>query len=54
MGKIISKAAAKKLIRTGDAEIGPTLVPDESGRVYVAVTRLDAQRVDHYLDHIER
>ena len=43
---IITMDYARRLIRRGDARI-VTLVLD-NGRYYVAIDRLDCQRVDHY------
>ena len=48
---IISKQYAQRLIKTGKAEHVTTLHQDQQGRVYVAINRLDKQRIDHYLDH---
>ena len=47
---IISKRHARKLVLEGKAKIEMTLKPDSQGRVYVAITRYDIQRTDHYLD----
>lgn len=46
---IITKKYALELIRKGKAVHSATLKPDEKGRVYVAVDRLDKHRVDHYV-----
>ncbi len=49
MGKIITEATAKKLVREGKAKIEDTTVStDREDRKMVPVTRYDAQRVDHY------
>lgn len=47
---IISKAYAKKLIKSGKAKIASINKPDSNGIVYVAIDRLDKKRVDHYID----
>lgn len=46
---IISKKYAVKLIKAGKAKVESALKPDDQGRVYVAITRYDLQRTDHYL-----
>lgn len=51
---IISKAYAKRLIKLGKARIvtrttdQPRWSERHNGRTYVAIDRLDLQRVDHY------
>ena len=47
---IISKKYAQRLVRQGTARVFSRLLPDDRGNVYVAIARLDLQRVDHYLD----
>ena len=47
---IITKEYAKRLIRQGKATKSSTLKTDGRGFVYIAITRHDKQRVDHYID----
>ena len=46
---IITKRYAQALIRAGKAKVETELKPDDRGRVYVAITRYDLQRTDHYI-----
>lgn len=45
---IIGKRQAQRLIKAGQARIETELKPDDRGRIYVAITRFDIQRTDHY------
>ena len=49
MGKIVSRQHAQALIRAGKAREDALVRPDPSSDIrYVAITRLDVQRIDHY------
>ena len=45
---IITKKYAQKLIHSGKAKIETELKPDNYGRIYIAITRYDVQRTDHF------
>lgn len=45
---IITNDYAKRLLAAGKAREEGLLKPDERGRQYVILTRLDCQRTDHY------
>jgi hypothetical protein len=45
---IISKRTALRLLKTGKAKKETSLKPEEIGRVFVALTRFDKQRTDHF------
>ena len=47
---IVTKKYAKALIKSGRATVATPLRSDSSGDVYVAITRHDVQRTDHYKD----
>ncbi len=48
---VITKKYAQELIKQGRATAETRLSPDACGAVYVAVTRHDIQRTDHYIDN---
>ena len=51
MKNVITKKYAQKLIKEGKARIATPLKPDNNtGKVYVAIDRLDWQTVQHFED----
>ena len=48
---IITKKYALKLIKAGKATVETSLKPDSCGSKYVAISRTDVQRTDHYINN---
>lgn len=49
MGKIITRSLALALIKSGDAKAESLVFDEYRSKTYMAITRYDVQRTDHYL-----